>query len=255
MLDLNGPERRALLLGTALVLLGGAVRVGLAPAPAAFEWRAAGDDAGRRGTPEATARRPVPGPRAAGAGEIAGVRAAVGRNVDRAGRAARPLAPGERIDLDTAPVWELERLPGVGPATARRIVMERQRSGGFSGPEDLERVKGIGPGRLRRILPYVIAHSRAYYEHEGSGRAERRRLTNRVRAAAEPDADEAPRLDLNAASAEELARLPGVGPSIARRILELRKRKGPFRSVEELRAVPGIGPARFDLIRERVTVP
>lgn len=256
MLDLNRAERRALLVGTALVLLGGAVRTGLAPGPATFGWREGDAELTRREAAERGRSGAGAGP--AGASGLAGVRAAVGRNVDRSRRASTPLAPGEKIDLDSAPVWELERLPGVGPATARRIVKERERSGGFSRPEELERVKGLGPARLRRILPYVMAHSRPYYERDGAGRARRRGSSRRVGAPGQGSASSSsrpPLVEVNRASEEELARLPGVGPSIARRIVVMRERNGPFRRLEDLREVPGIGPARFDLIRERVRVP
>lgn len=254
MLDLNRPERRALLLATTLVLLGGAVRVGFGPGPASFRWQGVeGEGTSRSGT---AGRDADPGTSPGREHGLADLRSAVDRNLDRSRRAARPLAPGERVDLGSAPVWELERLPGVGPATARRIVMDRQRSGGFSRPEDLERVPGIGPARLRRILPYVIDHSRPYYERGGKGRGARRSPGRGSDGAsrngrAVPDGR---RLDVNRATADELTALPGVGPSIARRIVEMRERDGGFRSVEDLRAVPGIGPARFDLIREHVRV-
>ncbi|MCX7623131.1 MAG: ComEA family DNA-binding protein [Thermomicrobium sp.] len=48
------------------------------------------------------------------------------------------------------------------------------------------------------------------------------------------------RIDLNRATAEELEGLPGVGPALARRIVEYRAQHGPFRSVEELVNVAGI---------------
>lgn len=57
-----------------------------------------------------------------------------------------------------------------------------------------------------------------------------------------PQAPAAGRIDLNRASAAELDALPGIGPVLARRIIEHRARNGPFRSLEELRAVRGIGP-------------
>jgi competence ComEA-like helix-hairpin-helix protein len=51
------------------------------------------------------------------------------------------------------------------------------------------------------------------------------------------------RIDPNRATADELARLPRVGPALAERIVAHRQSVGPFRSQEDLRAVPGIGPA------------
>lgn len=60
-------------------------------------------------------------------------------------------------------------------------------------------------------------------------------------------------LDLNRASAEELDALPGIGPVLARRIVEQRQRIGGFRAAEDLRSVRGIGPRLFERIRPRVT--
>ncbi len=64
----------------------------------------------------------------------------------------------------------------------------------------------------------------------------------------------AAKVDLNAASAEQLDGLPGVGPVTAQRILEWRTRHGRFARVEQLREVEGIGERRFGQLRELVTV-
>ncbi|GLZ79337.1 hypothetical protein Afil01_41440 [Actinorhabdospora filicis] len=61
-------------------------------------------------------------------------------------------------------------------------------------------------------------------------------------------------LNLNAATAEQLDALPGVGPVLARRIVDYRDAHGGFGSVEELRQVDGIGASRFADLRELVTV-
>jgi competence protein ComEA len=61
-------------------------------------------------------------------------------------------------------------------------------------------------------------------------------------------------LDLNAADAEALARLPGIGTVLARRIVAHREAQGRFRRAEELREVPGIGPGRWERLRPLVAV-
>ena len=61
-------------------------------------------------------------------------------------------------------------------------------------------------------------------------------------------------LDINQASFSELRALPGIGPTLAERILRYRWAHGPFRSVEELRNVPGIGPRLLEKLRDKITV-
>jgi competence protein ComEA len=61
-------------------------------------------------------------------------------------------------------------------------------------------------------------------------------------------------VDLNRATAEELERLPSIGPCRARAILELRARLGRFQRVEQLLQVKGIGRATFRKLRPLVTI-
>ncbi len=68
---------------------------------------------------------------------------------------ASPMLPGEVVNVNSAGVEDLARLPGIGPAIAGRIIEARIRSGGFSSVEDLLGVKGIGPVLLEKIRPFV----------------------------------------------------------------------------------------------------
>ena len=55
---------------------------------------------------------------------------------------------GEKVNINTADVDQLDTLPGIGPVLARRIVDYRQANGPFAAPEDLLGVEGIGQATL-----------------------------------------------------------------------------------------------------------
>lgn len=65
--------------------------------------------------------------------------------------------PGAPLDLNRATAAELERLPGVGPALAARIIAYRDSAGRFRSVDELDRVRGIGPALLERLRPHVSA--------------------------------------------------------------------------------------------------
>ena len=62
------------------------------------------------------------------------------------------------------------------------------------------------------------------------------------------------RVDLNTASSAQLQTLPGVGPVLADRIIAYREQHGRFTSVGDLRNVTGIGEARYEELKDRVSV-
>ena len=135
--------------------------------------------------------------------------------------AEAPKAPASSgpLDLNTASVAELDRLPGVGRATAQKLVTNRP----YQGYDDLVRV--VGKQRAGKIAPLVG-------------------LTPAGNSAAGP-------VDMNNASAAELTELPGVGPSLARRIIARRDSVGGFQTWQQLDSVRGIGPALLTRIKER----
>jgi len=61
-------------------------------------------------------------------------------------------------------------------------------------------------------------------------------------------------ININTASLEELDSLPGIGPSIAQRIIDYRDQNGPFAAIEDILNVSGIGPSTFDQIKDLITV-
>lgn len=66
--------------------------------------------------------------------------------------------------------------------------------------------------------------------------------------------DPARRIDLNRAHASELELLPGIGPSLARAIVEDRAANGPFASLDDLQRVDGIGPRTVVRVRPFVVI-
>lgn len=61
-------------------------------------------------------------------------------------------------------------------------------------------------------------------------------------------------IDINTASQEELETLPGIGPVTALAIISYREVEGVFNIIEEIQKVDGIGPAKFDSIKDFITV-
>jgi competence protein ComEA len=61
-------------------------------------------------------------------------------------------------------------------------------------------------------------------------------------------------LDVNAASVEQLVGIPGIGKSLAQRIVDFRQKNGPFKSVDDLLKVQGIGEKSLEKLRPHLVV-
>ena len=118
-----------------------------------------------------------------------------------------------------------------------------------SGPRGAGRKSGPGPGQGIVILALALVTAGLWGAAYRPGVRE-----TAVFSSCAPPA-EPYRLNLNDADADELACLPGVGPSTAEAILAQREALGGFRAPEELLSVPGIGPALYEGLRPYITVP
>jgi competence protein ComEA len=243
---LSGDERRALALLAALLLLASAARWLERPRSllddtpdadiASLEQasRAAKHDRADAATPRRGAPR----------GAAASLPAATATPA-AAERGASGYTPDEQIDPNRATIDELTRLPGVGPALAARIVAERERAP-FASAADLRRVAGIGATLAIRLAPHLTLPPAPQAAARGERAANPPPATSPATGAA--PADPTP-IDLNAASAEQLLRISGVGPAIAARLVARRDSLGRFRSYDDVDAVRGVGPALLARIR------
>jgi len=75
-----------------------------------------------------------------------------------------------------------------------------------------------------------------------------------VRSAGIPTAEIVSVVNINTASLEQLDILPGIGPAIAQDIIDYRLANGKFQRIEDILAVPGIGQAKYEAIRDLITV-
>jgi len=62
------------------------------------------------------------------------------------------------------------------------------------------------------------------------------------------------KVNINTATQSELENLPGIGASIANRIIEYREQNGKFQKIEDLQNVKGIGDAKYNNIKEYITI-
>jgi competence protein ComEA len=62
------------------------------------------------------------------------------------------------------------------------------------------------------------------------------------------------KVNINTATAAELAKLPGIGKKIAEDIVAYREKTGPFNSTQELKNVKGVGEKKYQSLKDKITV-
>ncbi|HLX06642.1 MAG TPA: helix-hairpin-helix domain-containing protein [Thermoanaerobaculia bacterium] len=140
-----------------------------------------------------------------------------------ASSAAAPGSAATLVDINRASEKELASLPGVGAATARKIVAGRP----YGSVEELARA-GVPAKAIQKIAPLVTAGRGSRPALRGAaGPGTAHTPAQRAALSVPPPT---PRVDLNRAGEKDLETLPGVGPATARKIIAAR----PYSTVEDL---------------------
>ena len=132
-----------------------------------------------------------------------------------------------------------------------RIVDAIKEAGGATKEADLSQInlayelqdgqKIYIPNKNEKISEYITMSSgNNVIIEENNSSAETERKENKV--------------NINTANVNELDNLPGIGPSLAQRIIEYREENGNFKSIEELQNVKGIGDTKYSDIKDNVTI-
>ncbi len=126
-------------------------------------------------------------------------------------------------------------------------------------PELVERLEQLDrsptvAAEARASSPTASPSAGPYHERSRAPSSTERRGRPAKLAAPPLDAPPPGPLDLNEAGVDDLARLPGVGPGLAQRIVAARDAGGHFASVDDLRRVRGLGRVKRERLRPLITV-
>lgn len=61
-----------------------------------------------------------------------------------------------QVDINNAPVMEMQMLPGIGEKLAKAVIQHRETSGPFQNHSDIKKVRGIGPKKFESVKPHLV---------------------------------------------------------------------------------------------------
>ncbi len=185
----------------------------------------------------------------------------------------QPPSPIQQVTYIMVQVGGAVNRPGLYQLQAGARVYEAiQQAGGFTGQADQEEVNlaAVLEDGQKVVVPTIPAEPSAPQPASAPPPSQpvpaaspppaqptAPRTTQRPAQPADsglPPSRQVVLVNLNTATQQDLERVPGIGPVIARRIVAYRARYGPFRRIEELMLIEGIGPRTFELLKPYVTL-
>ena len=157
--------------------------------------------------------------------------------------AAQP--PPNAINVNTADQAALESLPGVGPASAQKIIAGRP----YHSLADLEEVSGLSKAKVKAIQDRITFGDSAGSSKRSTKSSKTGNSTTTSTPPAASAAKTSGKVNVNSADAERLQSLPGIGPALAQRIIDGR----PYHDLTDLEKVNGLGPSKIDALKDKIS--
>ncbi len=162
--------------------------------------------------------------------------------------AALCAAKANAVDINSATQAELEAVKGIGPVTAKKIIENRP----YKSLADLKKA-GLSPKEITAFKPYLTAQPAPAAAAPAAAPKAAKTVepgtakTAKGAQAAKP-APGTP-VDVNTADQKVLEALPGIGPTLAKRIMEAR----PLQNLDELAKVKGMSKTKIAALKDKIT--
>lgn len=159
------------------------------------------------------------------------------------------IASAATININSASAKDLESLPGVGPATAKKIIDNRP----YKSVDELTKA-GLSKKAIDKLRPMVTVGSAAPAAAPPAAASKTAPAAAKAKTAAEKPAAAklAPgqKVNINTATKDQLVALPGIGPAKAQAIIDGR----PYKTTEDIMKVKGIKQRLYNKIKDFITV-
>lgn len=160
---------------------------------------------------------------------------------------AQMKAPPKSVDLNSATAKELESLPGVGPATSKKIIANRP----YKSVDELSKA-GLSSRAVEKLRPMVTVGGAApAAQPPAATKGQALPAAKTPAASGKPSAlKPGEKVNINTAPKEQLEALPGIGPAKAQAVIEGR----PYKAPEDIMKVKGIKQGVYNKIKDNITV-